>query len=28
MTEQGLVNLSAKAPRQVAEIERIVGTGK
>ena len=26
MTEQGLVNLSAKAPRQIADIERIVGT--
>jgi Xaa-Pro aminopeptidase len=26
MTEQGLVTLSAKAPRQVADIERVVGT--
>lgn len=28
MTEAGLVRLSAKAPRQVAEIEKVVGTGK
>ena len=28
MTEQGLVNLSAKAPRQIADIEKVVGTGK
>ena len=28
MTEAGLVRLSSKAPRQVAEIEKVVGTGK
>jgi Xaa-Pro aminopeptidase len=28
MTETGLLRLSAKAPRQVAEIEKVVGTGK
>ena len=28
MTESGLVRLSTKAPRQVAEIEKVVGTGK
>jgi Xaa-Pro aminopeptidase len=28
MTESGLVTLSAKTPRAVAEIEKIVGTGK
>jgi Xaa-Pro aminopeptidase len=28
MTEQGLVRLSTKAPRQISEIEKIVGTGK
>ena len=28
MTEQGLVRLSTKAPRLVADIEKVVGTGK
>jgi Xaa-Pro aminopeptidase len=28
LTEAGLVRLSSKAPRQVAEIEKVVGTGK
>ena len=28
LTEQGLVMLSAKTPRKVADIEKIVGTGK
>jgi Xaa-Pro aminopeptidase len=28
MTDRGVVNLSAKAPRQIAEIERVVGTGR
>ena len=28
MTEQGVVRLSAKAPRLVADIEKVVGTGK
>jgi Xaa-Pro aminopeptidase len=28
MTESGVVNLSAKAPRTVADIEKVVGTGK
>lgn len=28
MTDTGVVNLSAKAPRAVADIEKIVGTGK
>jgi hypothetical protein len=28
MTPAGVVTLSAKAPRSVAEIERLVGTGK
>jgi Xaa-Pro aminopeptidase len=28
MTESGLIRLSSKAPRQVAEIEKVVGTGK
>jgi Xaa-Pro aminopeptidase len=27
-TESGLVNLSIKAPRQIADIEKIVGTGR
>jgi Xaa-Pro aminopeptidase len=28
MTESGVVNLSAKAPRSVADIEKVVGTGR
>lgn len=28
MTDQGLVNLSVKAPRLVADIEKVVGTGR
>jgi len=28
MTDTGLVNLSIKAPRQIADIEKIIGTGK
>ena len=28
MTENGLVMLSSKAPRQIADIERVVGTGR
>jgi len=28
MTEAGPIMLSAKAPRQIAEIEKIVGTGR